>query len=107
MRWSDRFSALEINRNLKTAYYNCLGKNPMNENKEPKRYDFQISYYDWDVPCLKKIESEFGKWVTYSTYDNLLKQFDRLEEAGIGYWVGDEFILSRGIGVIQNDPASI
>ena len=55
---------------------------------DTKRYDMK-----WEYPEIIEVESELGQWVTYSTYNNLLKQFDKLEEAGLGYWMMDEFIL--------------
>lgn len=93
MKWSDRFSTEDINRNLKTAYKNSIGKDAMNGNRAPKRYEFYIKYYGWDVPYLKKIEQEFGQYVSYSAYENLLKAIDSLEERGLGYWQGDEFFV--------------
>ena len=60
---------------------------------EPKRYDFTIYHEDYDCPVVKRVESELGQFVTYSAYEELLKQFDKLEEVGVGYWLGDEFYL--------------
>ncbi len=59
---------------------------------EPKRYDMK-----WEYPGIVKVESEFGQWVTYSSYQDLLKQFDKLEEAGLGYWLMDEFVLIKEV----------
>lgn len=60
---------------------------------DPKRYDFTVYHEDYDCPVVKKIESEFGQYVSYSAYENLLKAIDNLEERGLGYWIGDEFIV--------------
>lgn len=59
----------------------------------PKRYDFKIHYEDWDSPGVKRVESESGRYVSYSAYENLLKAIDSLEERGLGYWQGDEFVV--------------
>ena len=40
-----------------------------------------------------QIEYEFGQYVSYSAYENLLKAIDSLEERGLGYWQGDEFVV--------------
>ena len=47
----------------------------------PKRYDFEIYH---DCPLIRKVESEFGQYVSYSAYGNLLKAIDSLEERGLG-----------------------
>ena len=62
----------------------------------PKRYDMKAEYADYDQIVVKQLESEFGQWVTYSSYEELLNQFDRLEKDGLGYWIMDEFILIEG-----------
>lgn len=62
---------------------------------DPKRYDMKICYADYDSTVVKQSEQEFGQWVTYSAYQELLKQFDKLEEAGLGYWCMDEFVLVK------------
>lgn len=59
-----------------------------------KRYNMKINY-DYDSPPVKQVEEEFGQWVTYTPCQELLKQFDKLEEAGLGYWLMDEFVLIK------------
>ena len=59
----------------------------------PKRYDFKVAYDGWRDTYVKPIEDEFGQYVSYSDYENLLKAIDSLEERGLGYWQGDEFVV--------------
>lgn len=59
----------------------------------PKRYDFKVAYDGWRDTYVKPIEEEFGQYVSYSAYENLLKAIDSLEERGLGYWQGDEFVV--------------
>lgn len=59
----------------------------------PKRYDFKVAYDGWRDTYVKPIEEEFGQYVSYSAYENLLKAIDSLEERGLGYWQGDEFVF--------------
>lgn len=59
----------------------------------PKRYDFKVAYDGWRDTYVKPIEEEFGQYVPYSAYENLLKAIDSLEERGLGYWQGDEFVV--------------
>jgi hypothetical protein len=59
----------------------------------PKRYNFKAESDVWGNTSAIRIEEEFGQFVTYSAYENLLKAIDGLEERGLGYWLGDEFIV--------------
>lgn len=59
----------------------------------PKRYDFKVEYYESWHAIVKPIENESGQYVSYSAYENLLKAIDSLEERGLGYWQGDEFVV--------------
>lgn len=65
----------------------------------PKRYNFKAQSEEWGNASVTHIEEEFGQFVTYSAYENLLKAIDSLEERGLGYWQGDEFIVYE----IQDD----
>lgn len=59
----------------------------------PKRYDLKASSDVWGNTFVQPIEEEFGQFVSYSAYENLLKAIDSLEELGLGYWLGDEFVV--------------
>lgn len=61
----------------------------------PKRYNFKAESDVWGNTSVIRIEEEFGQFVTYSAYENLLKAIDSLEERGLGYWLGDEFIVYK------------
>lgn len=50
----------------------------------PKRYDFKVGYDGWRDTYVKPIEEEFGQYVSYSSYENLLKAIDSLEERRLG-----------------------
>lgn len=50
----------------------------------PKRYNFKAESDVWGNASVVRIEEEFGQFVTYSTYENLLKAIDSLEERGLG-----------------------
>lgn len=65
----------------------------------PKRYDFKATSDVWGNAFVQPIEEEFGQYVSYSAYENLLKAIDSLEERGLGYWQGDEFVVYE----IQDD----
>lgn len=60
---------------------------------DPKRYNFKVAYDSWDYAYVKKVTDEMGQYVSYSAYENLLKAIDSLEERGLGYWQGDEFVV--------------
>ena len=60
---------------------------------KPKRYNFKAESDVWGNASVIRVEDEFGQFVTYSAYENLLKAIDSLEERGLGYWLGDEFIV--------------
>lgn len=49
-----------------------------------KRYDFKVAYDGWRDMYVKPVEEEFGQYVSYSAYENLLKAIDSLEERGLG-----------------------
>ena len=59
----------------------------------PKRYNFKAESEEWGNASVIRVEEEFGQFVTYSAYENLLKAIDSLEERGLGYWQGDEFVV--------------
>lgn len=59
----------------------------------PKRYNFKAQYEDWGNASVMRVEDEFGQYVSYSAYENLLKAIDSLDECALGYWLGDEFVL--------------
>lgn len=59
----------------------------------PTRYDFKAESDVWGNASVLRIEEEFGQQVSYPAYENLLKAIDSLEERGLGYWLGDEFIV--------------
>lgn len=50
----------------------------------PKRYDFKATSDVWGNAIVQPIEEEFGQYVSYSAYENLLKAIDSLEERGLG-----------------------
>ena len=59
----------------------------------PKRYNFKAESDVWGNASVIRVEEEFGQFVSYSAYENLLKAIDSLEERGLGYWLGDEFVV--------------
>jgi len=59
----------------------------------PKRYNFKAQSEEWGNASVIRVEEEFGQYVSYSAYENLLKAIDSLEERGLGYWQGDEFVV--------------
>lgn len=59
----------------------------------PKRYNFKAESDVWGNASVIRVEDEFGQYVSYLAYENLLKAIDSLEELGLGYWQGDEFIV--------------
>ena len=59
----------------------------------PKRYNFKAQSEEWGNASVIRVEEEFGQYVSYSAYENLLKAIDSLEELGLGYWQGDEFVV--------------
>ena len=61
----------------------------------PKCYNFKAQSEEWGNASVIRIEEEFGQYVSYSAYENLLKAIDSLEELGLGYWLGDEFVVYR------------
>lgn len=61
----------------------------------PKRYNFKAQSEDWGNASVIRVEEEFGQYVSYSAYENLLKAIDSLEERGLGYWLGDEFVVYK------------
>lgn len=50
----------------------------------PKRYDFKATSDVWGSAFVQTIEEEYGQYVSYSAYENLLKAIDSLEERGLG-----------------------
>lgn len=61
----------------------------------PKRYNFKAESDAWGNAFVIRVDEEFGQFVTYSAYENLLKAIDSLEERGLGYWLGDEFVVYK------------
>ena len=59
----------------------------------PKRYTFKAESEAWGNASVIRVEEEFGRYVSYSAYESLLKAIDSLEEDGLGYWLGDEFVV--------------
>lgn len=59
----------------------------------PERYNFKAESDVWGNASVIRVEEEYGQFVTYSAYENLLKAIDSLEERGLGYWLGDEFVV--------------
>lgn len=62
---------------------------------DPKRYNFKAESDTWGNASVIRVEEEYGQYVSYSSYENLLKAIDSLEEHGLGYWLGDEFIVYK------------
>ena len=59
----------------------------------PKCYNFKAESDVWGNASVIRVEEEFAQYVSYSAYENLLKAIDSLEERGLGYWQGDEFVV--------------
>ena len=50
------------------------------EHADPPRYDFKVHRHDFDQTSVQKVTTEFGQYVNYAAYYNLLCEFSEFEE---------------------------
>lgn len=46
----------------------------------PRRYDFKVEYHDFGQASVQKITTEFGQYVSFDAYWNLLCEFSDYED---------------------------
>jgi len=46
----------------------------------PRRYDFKVQHHDFDQTSVQRITTEFGQYVSFDAYYNLLCEFSEFEE---------------------------
>lgn len=46
----------------------------------PRRYDFKVQYHDFDQTSVQRVTTEFGQYVSFDTYWNLLCAFSEFED---------------------------
>lgn len=49
------------------------------EHSNPRRYDFKVEYHDFGQASVQKITTEFGQYVSFDAYWNLLCEFSDYE----------------------------
>lgn len=50
------------------------------EHMNPRRYDFKVEYHDFGMASVQKITTEFGQYVSFDAYYNLLREFSDYED---------------------------
>lgn len=51
------------------------------EHMTPRRYDFKVEYHDFGQASVQKITTEFGQYVSFDAYWNLLCEFSDYEDS--------------------------
>lgn len=47
----------------------------------PNRYDFKVEYLDYDQAKVQRVHAEFGQYVSFDAYWNLLAAFSDYEDS--------------------------
>lgn len=47
----------------------------------PGRYDFKVQHHNFDQTSVQRVTTEFGQYVSFDAYYNLLCAFSEFEES--------------------------